>query len=134
MPNMHQVKIPYQNTGLTGKKSYAADNPGVIDEFTRATIEASVNVFKKENKQAVNAVLSRNLRLANRDAAEDFCLEAQDELDRKPYPSFDGFKIVIKYVAHSPALCAARRLVSLTVENVRAVTGSPVGVTFREAG
>jgi hypothetical protein len=71
----------------------------VIDGFTRATIEAYGYIFKKDNKQAVKEVLARNPRLANRDAAEDFDLEAQDELDRKPYSSLDGFKTVIKYVA-----------------------------------
>ena len=97
--NMVQSKIPYQNTGLTIKKDHAAANPKTIDGFTRATIEAYGYIFKKENKQAVKEVLARNLRLANMDAAEDFYLEAQEELDRKPYPSLDGFKIVIKYVA-----------------------------------
>ncbi|HMA79291.1 MAG TPA: ABC transporter substrate-binding protein [Candidatus Binatia bacterium] len=105
--NMHQAKIPYQNTGLTVKKSYAAANPSLIDGFTRATIEAYGYIFKKENKQAVKEVLARNLRLANMDVAEDFYLEAQDELDRKPYPSLDGFKTVIKYVAEQNPKAAA---------------------------
>jgi len=105
--NMVQSKIPYQNTGLTIKKDYAAANPKTIDGFTRATIEAYGYIFKKENKQAVKEVLARNLRLANMDAAEDFYLEAQEELDRKPYPSLYGFKIVIKYVAEQNPKAAA---------------------------
>jgi len=105
--NMVQSKIPYQNTGLTIKKDYAAANSKTVDGFTRATIEAYGFIFKKENKQAVKEVLTRNLRLANMDAAEDFYLEAQEELDRKPYPSLDGFKIVIKYVAEQNPKAAA---------------------------
>ena len=105
--NMLQAKIPYQNTGLTVKKDYAAANPKVIDGFTRATIEAYGYIFKKENKQAVKEVLARNLRLANLDAAEDFYLEAQEELDRKPYPSLEGFKVVIKYVTEQNPKAAA---------------------------
>jgi len=105
--NMVQSKIPYQNTGLTIKKDYAAANSKTVDGFTRATIEAYGFIFKKENKQAVKEVLARNLRLANMDAAEDFYLEAQEELDRKPYPSLDGFKIVIKYVAEQNPKAAA---------------------------
>jgi len=97
--NMHSAKIPYQNTGLTVKRDYAAANPKVVDGFTRATIEAYGYIFKKENKQAVKEVIARNLRLPNIEAAEDFYTEAQDELDRKPYPTLEGFKIVIKYVA-----------------------------------
>ena len=105
--NMLQSKIPYQNTGLTIKKDYAAAHPKVIDGFTRATIEAYGYIFKKENKQAVKEVLARNLRLPNLDAAEDFYLEAQEELDRKPYPTLDGFKVVIKYVAEQNPKAAA---------------------------
>jgi ABC-type nitrate/sulfonate/bicarbonate transport system substrate-binding protein len=97
--NMVQAKIPYQNTGLTIKKDYAAAHPKVVDSFSRATIEAYGYIFRKENKQAVKEVLMRNLRLPSMDAAEDFYLEALEELDRKPYPSLEGFKTVIKYVA-----------------------------------
>jgi ABC-type nitrate/sulfonate/bicarbonate transport system substrate-binding protein len=105
--NMLQAKIPYQNTGLTIKKDYAAANPRVVDGFTRATIEAYGFIFKKENKQAVKEIIARNLRLANLEAAEDFYLEAQEELDRKPYASLEGFKIVIKYVAEQNPKAAA---------------------------
>jgi len=105
--NMLQSKVPYQNTGRTIKKDYAAAHPKVVDGFTRATIEAYGYIFKKENKQAVKEVLARNLRLPNLDAAEDFYLEAQEELDRKPYPTLDGFKVVIKYVAEQNPKAAA---------------------------
>jgi len=105
--NMHASKLQYQNTGLTVKKDYGAANPKVVDGFTRATIEAYGYIFKKENKQSVKEVVAKNLRLKNVDAAEDFYLEAQEELDRKPYPTLDGFKIVIRYVAEQNPKAAA---------------------------
>jgi ABC-type nitrate/sulfonate/bicarbonate transport system substrate-binding protein len=105
--DMTQAKIPYQNTGVTVKKEYASANPKIMDAFTRATIEAYGYIFNKENKQAVKEVLARNLRLPNLDAAEDFYVEAQEELDRKPYPSLEGFKVVIKYVAEQNPKAAA---------------------------
>ena len=105
--NLHQAKIPYQNTGLTIKKDYAAANPKIVDGFTRATIEAYGYIFAKENKPSVKEIIARNLRLPNLDAAENFYLEAQEELDRKPYPSLSGFKIVIKYVAEQNPKAAA---------------------------
>jgi NitT/TauT family transport system substrate-binding protein len=97
--NMTKAKIPYQNTGLTIKKEYGAANAKTVDSFTRATIEAYGYIFNKENKQSVKEIIARNLRLPNAEAAEDFYVEAQEELDRKPYPTLEGFKIVIKYVA-----------------------------------
>lgn len=105
--NMHAAKLQYQNTGLTVKKDYASANSKVVDGFTRATIEAYAYIFKKENKQAVKEVVAKNLRLKNVEAAEDFYLEAQEELDRKPYPTLEGFKIVIKYVAEQNPKAAA---------------------------
>lgn len=105
--NMHASKLPYQNTGLTVKKDYALANPKIVDGFTRATIEAYADIFKKENKQSFKEIIARNLRLRNVEAAEDFYIEAQEELDRKPYPTLDGFKIVIKYVAEQNPKAAA---------------------------
>lgn len=105
--NMHAAKTPYQNTGLTVKKGYAAANPKLVDGFTRATIEAYGYIFKKENQQSVKEIIARSLRLANIEAAENFYQEAQEELDRKPYPSLEGFKIVIKYVAEQNPKAAA---------------------------
>ena len=105
--NMQASKLPYQNTGLTVKKDYALANPKIVDGFTRATIEAYADIFKKENKQSFKEIIARNLRLRNVEAAEDFYIEAQDELDRKPYPTLEGFKIVIKYVAEQNPKAAA---------------------------
>lgn len=105
--NMHSSKLPYQNTGLTVKKEYAIANAKVVDGFTRATIEAYADIFKKENKQSFKEIIARNLRLRNVEAAEDFYIEAQDELDRRPYPTLEGFKIVIKYVAEQNPKAAA---------------------------
>jgi hypothetical protein len=70
-----------------------------FDAFVRATIEAYGFIFNKENKQQVKEVIARNLRLPNSDAAEEFYLEAQEELDRKPYPTVEGTRTVIKYLA-----------------------------------
>jgi NitT/TauT family transport system substrate-binding protein len=97
--NMNQAKIPYQNTVLASRRDYMAANPKLFDAFIRALVEGYAYVFQKENKQAVKEVLAKNLRLPNVDAAEDFYAEALEELDRKPYPTLEGTRTVIKYVA-----------------------------------
>ena len=96
--NMNQAKIPYQNTVLAARRDYMAAHAKLYDSFLRAIIEGYGYVFNKENKQAVKEVLAKNLRLPNVDAAEDFYAEALEELDRKPYPTVEGTKTVIKYV------------------------------------
>ncbi|HXG51697.1 MAG TPA: ABC transporter substrate-binding protein [candidate division Zixibacteria bacterium] len=97
--NLTQAKIPYQNTVLAARRDYMASHAQVFDGFLRALVEGYAYVFNKENKQAVKEVLAKNLRLPNADAAEDFYLEALDEMDRKPYPTLEGTRTVIKYVA-----------------------------------
>ncbi|HEX2385100.1 MAG TPA: ABC transporter substrate-binding protein [Candidatus Binatia bacterium] len=95
--NMNQAKIPYQNTVLAAKLDYAHGK--IAESFTRALIEGYGYVFKKENKQAVKEVIARNLRLAKPEQAEEFYLEALEEMDRKPYPTLEGTRTVLKYVA-----------------------------------
>jgi ABC-type nitrate/sulfonate/bicarbonate transport system substrate-binding protein len=97
--NLNRAKIPYQNTVLAARSDYMAANPKLFDSFTRAIVEAYGYIFNKENKQSVKEIIARNLRLPNADAAEDFYIEAQEELDRKPYPTLQGTKTVLKYVA-----------------------------------
>jgi NitT/TauT family transport system substrate-binding protein len=96
--NMNQAKIPYQNTVLASRRDFMAANPKLYDSFVRALVEGYAYVFNKENKQAVKEVLAKNLRLPSVDAAEDFYTEALEELDRKPYPTIEGTRTVIKYV------------------------------------
>jgi NitT/TauT family transport system substrate-binding protein len=97
--NLNKAKIPYQNTVLASRRDHMAANPKLYDSFTRAMVEGYAYVFNPDNKQGVKEVLAKNLRLPNPDAAEDFYIEAQEELDRKPYPTIEGTRTVIKYVA-----------------------------------
>ena len=105
--NLNQAKIPYQNTVLASRRDYMQANARTFDSFVRALVEGYAYVFNKENKQAVKEVLARNLRLPNVDAAEDFYAEALEELDRKPYPTLEGTRTVIKYVAEQNPKVAA---------------------------
>jgi hypothetical protein len=76
-----------------------ATNPKLYENFIRAVVEGYAYVFNKENKQAVKEILAKNLRLPSVEAAEDFYIEALEELDRKPYPTVEGTRMVIKYVS-----------------------------------
>lgn len=105
--NMNQAKIPYQNTVLASRRDYMAAHPKVYDSFVRALIEGYAYVFNKENKQAVKEVLAKNLRLPSVDAAEDFYAEALEELDRKPYPTVEGTRTVIRFVTEQNPKVAA---------------------------
>jgi NitT/TauT family transport system substrate-binding protein len=107
--SMNQAKIPYQNTVLASRRDHMSANPKLYENFIRAIVEGYAYVFNKENKQAVKEVLAKNLRLPNADAAEDFYVEALEELDRKPYPTVEGTRTVIKYVSEqNPKVASVR--------------------------
>jgi len=115
--NLNQAKIPYQNTVLAARRDYMAAHPKVFDSFVRAMVESYAYVFNKENKQTIKEVLAKNLRLPNVEAAEDFYAEAQEELDRKPYPTVEGTRTVLKFVAEqNPKVASvkAERIVDLS--------------------
>jgi len=105
--NLNQAKIPYQNTVLASRRDYMAAHAKTYDSLVRAIVEGYAYVFNKENKQAVKEVIAKNLRLPNVEAAEDFYIEAQEELDRKPYPTVPGTQTVIKFVAEQNPKVAA---------------------------
>ncbi len=111
--NMNQAKIPYQNTGLAMRRDFAGGNPIAVDGVVRAVIEGYGFIFNKDNKQAVKESIARNLRLPKVDDAEDFYQEALEELDRKPYPSLEGTRIVIKYVAEQNPKAASVKVEDL---------------------
>ncbi len=107
--NLNQAKIPYQNTVLAVRKDFVTNRAKIGENFTRAVIEGYAYTFNKENKQSVKEVLAKNLRLAKVEDAEDFYLEAQEELDRKPYPTLEGTRTVLKSVAEQNPKVAALR-------------------------
>jgi NitT/TauT family transport system substrate-binding protein len=107
--NLNQAKVPYQNTVLASKRDFISTRAKVAESFTRAVVEGYGYVFNKENKQAVKEVIAKNLRLAKADDAENFYLEALEELDRKPYPTIEGTRTVLKYVAEqNPKVASVR--------------------------
>jgi len=107
--NLSRAKIPYQNTVLAAKRDFVSSRSKVGENLTRAIVEGYAYTFNRENKQAVKEVIARNLRLRSADEAEDFYLEALEELDRKPYPTVEGTKTVIKYVGERNPKVASLR-------------------------
>ena len=97
--NLNQAKIPYQNTVLAARKDFVTNRAKIGENFTRAVVEGYAYTFNKENKQSVKEIIARNLRLAKAEDTEDFYLEALEELDRKPYPTVESTRTVLKYVA-----------------------------------
>lgn len=109
MLNLSKAKIPYQNTVLAARRDYLAKEPKTVENFVRAVVEGYAYAFNKENRQSVKEIIARNLRLPNAEAAEDFYQEALEEMDRKPYPTAEGTRTVIRYVAErNPKVAAIR--------------------------
>lgn len=97
--SLSKAKIPYQNTVLAAKKDFIAAHPKVMENFVRAMVEAYGFLFNKENKEAVKQIIAKNLRMRNVEDAEVYYDGAIEELDKKPYPTAQGLRTVLKYVA-----------------------------------
>jgi len=111
--NLSNAKLPYQNTILAARKDFIEAHPKVMENFVRATVEAYGYLFNKENKQAVKEVIAKNLRMRNVEDAEDYYVGALEELDRKPYPTVQGLKTVLKFVSEQNP-----KVASLKAENL----------------
>jgi NitT/TauT family transport system substrate-binding protein len=111
--DLHQARIPYQNNVLAARRDFVRGQPQVGERFTRAVVEAYGYIFDKKNGPAVREVIAKSLRLPSPADAEDFYQEALDGLDRKPYPTPDGTRTVLKYVGEQNPQVAA-----LNVEDI----------------
>ena len=111
--DLNQAKIPYQNNALAAKKEFVTGQARVGESVTRAVVEAYGYIFNKENKHAIKEVITKTLKLKSLDDAEDFYLEALEGLDRKPYPTLEGTRTVMKYVAEQNP-----KVASLKVEEI----------------
>jgi len=107
--NLNSAKIPYQNTVLAARRDFVTARSQIGENFTRAVLEGYAYTLNKDNKAAVKEILAKNLRLAKPDDAEDFYPEAQEEMGRKPYPTVEGTKTVINFMAQQNPKVASIR-------------------------
>ena len=97
LANMEEMNIPFQHTGLVTTRSYLAKSPDIARRVMKSFIDgihlASVNA--EIPKQAFR----KHLRLQQEREQEEAYQVLRSFLQRKPYPTLDGFKAVFADLA-----------------------------------
>jgi NitT/TauT family transport system substrate-binding protein len=90
LANMEEMNIPFQHTGLVTTRSYLAKSPDIARRVMKSFIDgihmASVNADIP--KQAFR----KHMRLQQEREQEEAYQVLRSFLQRKPYPTLDGFK------------------------------------------
>jgi NitT/TauT family transport system substrate-binding protein len=88
--------LPFQSSGIVVPRSLIKSNPQMVENLSRAIVEAVAFVHKPANKEVVLNSLAKNLRLDKTDRIEKAYQQLVGELPKKPCPSMEGVASVLK--------------------------------------
>lgn len=88
--------LPFQSSGIVVPRSLTKSNPQMVENLSRAIVEAVAFVHKPANKEVVLNSLAKNLRLDKTDRIEKAYQQLVGELPKKPCPSMEGVASVLK--------------------------------------
>ena len=88
--------LPFQSSGIVVPRSLMRSNPQMVENLSRAIVEAVAFVHKPANKEVVLNSLAKNLRLDKTDRIEKAYQQLVGELPKKPCPSMEGVASVLK--------------------------------------
>ena len=91
--------VQFQSSGLVVSRSLMKNNPQLVENVAKATIEGVAFIHKPANKEIVLKSLGRNLRLSKPDQMEKAYQGLLAALPKKPCPSMEGMNAVIKFMA-----------------------------------
>ena len=92
--------IPFQSSGLVTSHKLMKSNPQLVENMSKAIIEAVAYIHNPGNNKAVEQTLAKYLRLNKPDQIERAYLDLRKELPRKPCPTLEGVASVLRLMAH----------------------------------
>jgi len=92
LTDLSQSNVAFPGLGLGVAKNYLDQQGAMIEKVIAALAESLVFTQQPANKPVVLKSMMKNLRLADRQAAEEGYLDLLSTLNRKPYPSLDGLR------------------------------------------
>ena len=96
LADSEKLPIPYQGSGLIGKRSFVSGSPATVENVLRALLDSSAYIRNPENKIQVMKSLAKALRFRRVEDAEDGYRSMVSLYERKIYPSVDGIRNVIR--------------------------------------
>jgi NitT/TauT family transport system substrate-binding protein len=91
--------LPFQSSGIVVPRSLIKSNPQMVENLSKAIVEAVAFVHKPANKEVVLNSLAKNLRLDKPDRIENAYQQLIGELPKKPCPSMEGVVSVLRLMA-----------------------------------
>jgi ABC-type nitrate/sulfonate/bicarbonate transport system substrate-binding protein len=101
LADSEKLPIPYQGSGLIGRRNFVAGSTATVDNVLRALLDASAYIRNPENKTQVMKSLAKALRFRRIEEAEDGYRSMVNLYERKIYPTADGVRNVIRLLGAS---------------------------------
>ena len=94
--DLGKENVQFQSSGLVFSRSWMKNNPQLVENITKATVEGTAFIHKPANKEVVLKSLGRNLRLTKPDQMEKAYQGLIGALPKRPCPSIEGMNAVVK--------------------------------------
>lgn len=101
LADSEKLPIPYQGSGLIGRRNFVTGSAATVDNVLRALLDASAYIRNPENKAQVMKSLAKALRFRRVEEAEDGYRSMVNLYERKIYPTADGVRNVIRLLGAS---------------------------------
>jgi ABC-type nitrate/sulfonate/bicarbonate transport system substrate-binding protein len=96
LADAEKLPIPYQGSGVIGKRSFVSSSPATVENVLRALLESSAYIRNPENKGQVTKSLAKALRFRRIEDADEGYQSMVNLYEKKIYPSVDGIRNVIR--------------------------------------
>jgi ABC-type nitrate/sulfonate/bicarbonate transport system substrate-binding protein len=97
--DMAKLNIPFQATGLTVLRKTLRSEPAMVDRMGRALADSVRFVTTPANKNTVVASMMKNLRISDRQRAEEVYADLLEDLPRSICPTMPGVRSIAKLMA-----------------------------------
>jgi len=101
LADAEKLPIPYQGSGLIGKKSFVTASPATVENVLRALLDSSAYIRNRDNKTSVMKSLAKALRFRRVEDAEEGYRSMFNLYEKKIYPSVDGIRNVIRLLGNT---------------------------------
>src|SRR5262245_8550837 len=96
-----KLPIPYQGSGVIGKRSFVASSRATVENVLRALLDSAAYIRNPENKAQVTKSLAKALRFRRVEDADEGYQSMVNLYEKRIYPSVDGIRNVIRLLGAS---------------------------------
>lgn len=99
--DLNELKIPYTQGSFAVSQKLINENPDLVQRVVNALAESIVYCRDPMNKETVVALIVRKMKLRDAREAEGHYGEILATYERKPYPSLEGLRNVIRFLGQT---------------------------------